>query len=70
MSVYDGQSDEELMELAKAAILAAAAEPPGTVERAMKFAAYDSVMNELRRRLVAHAVRKLNEQLGLPDVEA
>lgn len=69
MTAYDGQSDEQLMDLAKRAMLAAAAEPPGSVERAMKFAAYDSVTGELKRRIVEHAMRKLNERLGLPDVD-
>jgi len=65
MSAYDGQSDDELMTLARRALAAAAAEKPGTIERAMKFAAHDSVMNELKRRLV----RKLNAELGLPDID-
>lgn len=65
MSVYDGQTDDELMDLARRALAAAAAEKPGTIKRAMKFAAHQSVMNELKRRLV----RRLNEQLGLPDID-
>jgi hypothetical protein len=69
VSAYDGQSDEELMQLAKTAMLAAAAEPVGTVERAMKFAAHESIMNELARRLQRHALRALNEKLGLPDFD-
>lgn len=55
------------MAYAKRALLAAAAEPPGSVERAMKFAGHESIMAELQRRLVRHVVKKLNEQLGLPD---
>ena len=62
---YDGQPDEELMDLARQALAAAAAEKPGSLERAMRFAAHDSVMGELRRRLAA----RLNEQLGLPDLD-
>ncbi len=65
MSAYDGQSDDELMALARRALAAAAAEKPGSLKRAMKFAAHESVMNELKRRLV----RKLNAELGLPDID-
>lgn len=67
MSAYGGLSDDELMELAKKAMLAAAAEAPGTVERAMKFAAYESISQELARRLLAQWLRGINERLGLPD---
>ena len=63
MGAYDGMTDQDLMDLAKRAMLAAAAEPLGSIERAMKWAAHESVMNELRRRLARH----LGEQLGLPD---
>lgn len=62
---YDGQSDEELMKLAKAALIVAAEEAPGTIERAMKFAAHESVMGELKRRMAL----KLNKELGLPDID-
>lgn len=63
MGAYDGMTDQDLMELAKRTIVAWAGEPVGSIERAMKSAAHESVMNELRRRLARH----LNEQLGLPD---
>jgi hypothetical protein len=66
---YDGIGDAELMDYAKRALVAAAEEAPGTIERAMKFAAHESVMNELRRRIVVHAVRKLNAELGLPETD-
>ena len=66
---YDGMTDEELLALAKRAMIAAAGETPGTIERAMKWAAYDSVSNELKRRIVRHALLKLNRQLGLPDTD-
>lgn len=69
MGAYDGMTDDELMDLAKRTLAAAAAEAPRTIERAMKWAAYDSVTNELKRRIVVQAMRKLNEKLGLPDVD-
>jgi len=66
---WDGMADEELYELAKRTLTAAAELPPGSVERAMKFAAYDSVVNEAKRRAVRQAMRTINEQLGLPDID-
>jgi hypothetical protein len=59
-------SDEELMAYAKRALVAAAQEAPGTIERAMKFAGHESIMNELRRRLA----NRLGAALGLPDIDA
>lgn len=60
---YDGMSDDDLMDLAKKTLAAAAELPPHSIERAMKFAAYDSVVGELKRRLA----RQLAEGLGFPD---
>ncbi len=65
MGAYDGMTDEDLMDLAKRTITAWGAEPVGSIERAMKAAAHESVMNELRRRMALH----LNAQLGLPPVD-
>jgi hypothetical protein len=62
---YDGQTDQELMDLAKRIMAAWVAEPIGSVERAMKAAAHESVMTELKRRIA----RKINVELGLPDVD-
>jgi hypothetical protein len=62
---YDGMDDDELMAYAKRALVAAAEEAPGTVERAMKFAAHESIMNELRRRLA----NRLGAALGLPEID-
>lgn len=62
---YDGLTDDELMALAKRTIAAWAAEPIGSIERAMKSAAHESVMGELKRRMARH----LNRELGLPDVD-
>lgn len=58
-------SDAELMQHAKAVMAAWCVEPVGSIERAMKAAAHESVMNELRRRLVNQASRKL----GLPELD-
>lgn len=65
MGAYDGMTDDDLMDLAKRTIVAWHAEPVGSIERAMKAAAHESVMNELKRRLAL----KLNDALGLPDVD-
>ena len=58
-------TDQELMDLAKRTMAAAAEEAPGSVEREVKWAAHESVMNELRRRIA----RKIGAELGLPDVD-
>lgn len=65
MGAYDGMNEQQLMDMAKRAMLAAIAEPVGSIERAMKWAAHESVMNELQRRLARH----LNRELGLPEVD-
>ena len=65
MGAYDGMTDQDLIKLAKKAMGAAVAEPVGSIERAMKWAAHESVMNELKRRMARH----LNRELGLPDVD-
>jgi hypothetical protein len=65
MSAYDGMTDQQLMDNAKAIMAAWVAEPLGSIERAMKAAAHESVMNELRKRVA----RKLGAELGLPDVD-
>lgn len=57
--------DQELMDYAKRALVAVTEEPVGSIERAMKWAAYESIMNELKRRMARH----LNAELGLPDVD-
>lgn len=63
MSVYDQMSDKRLLKLARRCLAEAACLPPGSIERSMRMAAHDSVMNELKRRLA----RSLTEGLGLPD---
>lgn len=68
-SPYDGQTDEQLMDLARRTMIAAAKEAPGTIERAMKFAAHESVLRELSRRLLRHSLNALNEKLGLPPLD-
>jgi hypothetical protein len=64
MGAYDEMSDQDLMDLSKKIMAAWVTEPVGSIERAMKSAAHESVMNELRKRVV----RKMNAALGLPDV--
>lgn len=63
MGAYDDVDDEQLYDLAKMALIAAAKEEPYTIERAVKFAAYDSIVNEAKRR----ALKQVREKLGLPD---
>jgi hypothetical protein len=58
-------TDQDLMNLAKKALAQAAAEEPGSVERAVKWGAHDAIMNELKRRILAH----VNAKLGLPPVD-
>lgn len=64
MGAYDGMSDDDLMALAKRVMTAAAFEAPGSIERAVKFAGYDSVVRELQRRLA----NRLAAELGLPEI--
>jgi hypothetical protein len=58
-------TEQDLIDLAKRIMAAAVAEPVGSIERAMKWAAHEAVMNELTRRLALH----LNKELGLPDID-
>lgn len=60
---YDGMTDQDLMDLAKRIMLAWVQEPVGSIERAMKSAAHESVMNELKLRMVRH----MTKNLGLPE---
>lgn len=62
---YDGMADDDLMDLAKRTLIAAAELPPHSIERAMKFAAYDSVTGEIKRRLA----NSLAGTLGLPEID-
>lgn len=63
---YDGMSNDDLTDLARRSLLAAVEEPPDSVERAMKFAAYDSVVAEAQRRVL----NQISNDLGLPDIES
>lgn len=65
MSAYEGMTDQQLMDLAKRIVLAWAAEPLGSIERAMKFAAHESVMHELKKRIA----KRINDELGLPSID-
>jgi hypothetical protein len=58
-------NDDQLMDLAKRTMCAAAEHPIGSIERAMKWAAYDAVVAELQRRLA----NRLAADLGLPEIE-
>lgn len=63
MSAYDGMTDPELLKLAKRLMKAWVDEPLGSIERAMKAAAHESVMKELQRRMAIH----LRNELGMPE---
>jgi len=63
MGAYDGMTDEQLIDLARAALTDWVAAPVGTIERAMKAARHEAVMDELRKRLA----RRLAAGLGFPD---
>lgn len=62
---YSDMTDEDLMSLGKKTLVEAAAEKPRTIERAMKFAAYDSIVAELQRRLA----NRIAADLGLPEID-
>lgn len=64
---WDGMTDQELMDLAKRTMAAAAEEPTGSVERGMKWAAYDTICVELQRRMSNQVNKELG--LGLPEIE-
>jgi hypothetical protein len=66
---YDGMSNDELTDLARRTLLAASEEPVGSVERAVKFAAYDSVVAEAQRRVLKQMSAQMNAELGLPDID-
>jgi hypothetical protein len=61
---YDDMTDKDLTDLATRTLLAAAEEPPNSVERAMKFAAYDSIVAEAQRRVL----NQISADLGLPPI--
>lgn len=65
MGAYSGMTDQELMDLAERITLAWVAEPVGSIERAMKAAAHESVMHELKKRIAL----KLNAEMGLPEID-
>jgi hypothetical protein len=58
-------SYKDLAALAKKMLGAAAAEPPGSVERAMKWAAHDAIVNEFKRRVLD----QVRQTLGLPPAD-
>jgi hypothetical protein len=59
-------SDQELMDLAKRTMGAAADEPVGSIERGIRWAAYDAIVAELQRRMANHVNAELG--LGLPEL--
>ena len=61
---YDGMTNEDLTDLARRTLLAAAEEPPNSIERAMKFAAYDSIVAEAQRRVL----NQISTDLGIPPI--
>ena len=61
---YDGITNDGLTDLAKRTLLAAVEEPPDSIERAMKFAAYDSIVVEAQRRVL----NEITANFGLPPV--
>lgn len=65
MGAYDGMNEQDLMDLAKRIMVAWVQEPVGSIERAMKAAAHESVMLELKKRIA----RRINAQLNLPDID-
>lgn len=62
---YDGITNDGLTDLARRALLAAVEEPPDSVERAVKFAAYDSIVAEAQRRVL----NQITADLGVPPID-
>lgn len=58
-------TDDDLMDLAKRTMAAAVDHPLGSIERGMKWAAYDAIVAELQRRLA----NRLAAEFGLPEIE-
>jgi hypothetical protein len=56
---WDGINYDGLATLAKKILLQANAEEPGSVERAQKMAAYEAIVNEIKRRVFAYVTVKL-----------
>ena len=63
---YDGMTEEQLIALGHRIIDIAAGYPPDSIDRAMKLAAYDTVVRELQRRLANHVNAAAG--LGLPEL--
>jgi hypothetical protein len=61
---WDGMTYDDLAALAKEVLTQAVTEDLGSVERAMKMAAYDAIVNEFKRRVFAH----VSVKFGLPPV--
>ena len=61
---WDGMTYDDLAGLAREVLTQAVAEESGSVERAMKMAAYDAIVNEFKRRVFAH----VSVKFGLPPV--
>lgn len=57
---YGHQTHRQLTDLARRALIAATREEPGSLERAMRIAAYDSVVDELKYRVV----ERLGAEMG------
>jgi hypothetical protein len=57
-------TNDDLTDLAKRTLLAAIEEPPGSQERAVKFAAYDAIVVEAQRRVL----NQISADLGLPPI--
>jgi hypothetical protein len=56
---------QELAALARKALVQAAAEAPGSLERAMRWAAHDAIVNEYKRRVLD----EVRQTLGLPPAD-
>jgi len=55
---WEGMTYEGLASLAREVLGQAADEPEGSVERAMKIATYDAIVNEFKKRVLVYAAIK------------
>jgi hypothetical protein len=67
---YWAMTDEQVLAKMSAALIAAAALKPGSVERDYQWALFDSAKAELDARMYRHVLAKLRQADGEPAGEA
>jgi hypothetical protein len=59
---YASMADEQVLEVAKTALLRAEKHPPRSATRKVQLAVFDAAMSELARRAMAHVLWKIHER--------